>query len=148
MRLNRIGALLAISLAACTSAPVKTPTPSNPAANGPGLAVGVPPDSPARSPAESAEAHNANVCRQTMQHDERKYTKGGLYAPDVADAHPDCELDVSLLGEPVPREPALPSMILSRSAAMPRSATLTVPSAAKRRFAGLMSRWTMPLRWA
>lgn len=104
MRLNRIGALLAIALAACTSTPVKTPTPSSPAENGPGLAVIAQPDSLARAPAESAEAHNANVCRQTMQHDERKYTKGGLYAPDVADAHPDGELDISLLQEPVPRD--------------------------------------------
>jgi rare lipoprotein A len=38
-----------------------------------------------------------------MQHDERNYTKGGLYAPNVADAHPDGELDISLLQEPTPR---------------------------------------------
>ena len=53
--------------------------------------------------ADEAERNNARVCRQVMQHDERNYTKGGLYAPGVADAHPDGELDVSLLKEPVPR---------------------------------------------
>lgn len=50
-----------------------------------------------------AEQNNAKVCRQVMQHDERNYTRGGLYAPGVADAHPDGELDVSLLREPEPR---------------------------------------------
>jgi rare lipoprotein A len=104
MRLNRTGALLAIALAACTSAPVKTPSASKPVAKQPDSAVIAQPDSPVPAPAGSAEAHNAKVCRQTMQHDERRYTKGGLYAPDVADAHPDGELDVSLLEEPEPRE--------------------------------------------
>lgn len=104
MRLDRAGALLAISLAACSSAPVKTPAPSNPAADGPGPAAIAQPDSAPRAPAGTAEAQNANVCRQTMRHDERNYTAGGLYAPDVADAHPDGELDISLLREPVPRD--------------------------------------------
>lgn len=104
MRLNRAGALLAISLAACASAPVKTPAPSIPAANGPGPAAIAQPDSAPRAPTGTAEAHNANVCRQTMRHDERNYTAGGLYAPDVADAHPDGELDISLLREPEPRD--------------------------------------------
>jgi rare lipoprotein A len=104
MRLNRLGTLLAVSLAACTSAPVKRSPESAPAARLPASAVPAQPDSLPRPPAGTAEAHNAAVCRQTMQHDERNYTAGGLYAPDVADAHPDGELDISLLQEPVPRD--------------------------------------------
>ena len=100
MKLNRFAALLAVLLAACTSAPVKTPSTPNAAAGEPAI---VQPESVPRKGTESAEAHNAKVCRQTMQHDERNYTKGGLYAPNVADAHPDGELDVSLLQEPTPR---------------------------------------------
>lgn len=102
MRLNRFGSLLVVLLAACTSAPVKTPPVPETAPSGQQAEEA----QLGRAPAavmSSAEAHNANVCRQTMQHDERNYTKGGLYAPDVADAHPDGELDVSLLQEPTPR---------------------------------------------
>ena len=101
MKLSRFGVLLAVALAACTSAPVKPPPAPKPAADEQ-LAI-VQPESAPRNGTESAEAHNAKVCRQTMQHDERNYTKGGLYAPDVADAHPDGELDVSLLQQPTPR---------------------------------------------
>jgi rare lipoprotein A len=63
------------------------------------------PASSVETPSEkaAAENHNAKVCRQVMQHDESKYTAGGLYAPDIDDAHPDGELDISLLQEPVPR---------------------------------------------
>jgi rare lipoprotein A len=100
MKLNRFPALLALLLAACTSAPVKTPSAPKVAAGEPAI---VQPESMPRKGTESAEAHNAKVCRQTMQHDERNYTKGGLYAPNVADAHPDGELDISLLQEPTPR---------------------------------------------
>ncbi len=101
MKLSRFGVLLAVALAACTSAPVKPPPAPKPAADEQPAIVA--PESVPRNGMESAEAHNAKVCRQTMQHDERNYTKGGLYAPDVADAHPDGELDVSLLQQPTPR---------------------------------------------
>ena len=101
MKLSRFGVLLAVALAACTSAPVKPPPAPKHAADEQ-LAI-VQPESVPRNGTESAEAHNAKVCRQTMQHDERNYTKGGLYAPNVADAHPDGELDVSLLQQPTPR---------------------------------------------
>ncbi|HWR95680.1 MAG TPA: septal ring lytic transglycosylase RlpA family protein [Arenimonas sp.] len=104
MRLNRLGALLAVALAACTSAPVKRPPASTPATQLPEPAAPAQPGSLPQAPAGTAEAHNAAVCRQTMQHDERNYTAGGLYAPDVADAHPDGELDISLLQEPMPRD--------------------------------------------
>jgi len=104
MRPNHFGMLLAVLLAACTTAPVKPIAPApDPVASGPMQAEAVQPCSGPDLGRESAEAHNAKVCRQTMQHDESNYTKGGLYAPSVADAHPDGELDVSLLQEPMPR---------------------------------------------
>ena len=85
-------------LVACSSTPKKTPP-------APGTVVPLPeaPEPPAADNAE-AMANNARVCRQVMQHDESRYTAGGLYAPGVADAHPDGELDVSLLQEPEPRD--------------------------------------------
>ncbi len=98
MSAMRFAPVLALLLAACGTAPVKRD--------------GVPPSAPVQPPvsapeatqaAGEAERNNARVCRQVMRHDERNYTAGGLYAPGVADAHPDGELDVSLLREPVPR---------------------------------------------
>ena len=102
MTASKYAPLLVLMLAACSSAPPR-PEVSAPSASKP-LQAQVPavtalvPDS-----AGEAERTNARICRQVMQHDERNYTKGGLYAPGVADAHPDGELDVSLLEEPVPR---------------------------------------------
>lgn len=93
-------ALLIMALGACSSAPERplpveqkqTPRPQPQS------------DSQTRSAISDAESNNARVCRQVMTHDERNYTRGGLYAPGVSDAHPDGELDVSLLQEPTPRE--------------------------------------------
>lgn len=99
----RFAPLLALTLAACGSAPVKRETPPQPQDTPPAApAVSAPAGETAQA-AGDAERNNARVCRQVMQHDERNYTAGGLYAPGVADAHPDGELDVSLLREPVPR---------------------------------------------
>ncbi|WP_395771593.1 septal ring lytic transglycosylase RlpA family protein [Arenimonas sp.] len=97
--------LLALMLAACSSAPPR------PEVSSPALLQPPPQPSQAQTPTVSslpessgeAERNNARVCRQVMQHDERNYTKGGLYAPGIADAHPDGELDIRLLKEPVPR---------------------------------------------
>ena len=98
----RYAPLLALMLAACSSAP---PRPEQRVPSSPQAPQTQTPAVPLPLPAGAGEAerNNARVCRQVMQHDERNYTKGGLYAPDVADAHPDGELDVSLLKEPVPR---------------------------------------------
>lgn len=103
MSLRYCAPLLALMLAACAGNPAKSPvkTQSDPAAP-----VAAQPD-PGETPAKAdgpAEDNNARVCRQVMQHDESQYTAGGLYAPGVADAHPDGELDVSLLQEPEPRD--------------------------------------------
>lgn len=97
MRFRFCVPLLLLMLAACSSTPKKVATPQ---VSGPST-----PASSADQAGENegAESHNAKVCRQVMQHDESKYTAGGLYAPDIDDAHPDGELDISLLQEPVPR---------------------------------------------
>jgi rare lipoprotein A len=94
-----ICAVLALLLSACAQTPKKKIANQVPA---PVSSAPIPTPSlpPSAGPAEQG---NAKVCRQVMQHDERNYTKGGLYAPGVADAHPDGELDVSLLREPEPR---------------------------------------------
>lgn len=89
--------LLALMLAACSSAPKKMPAQQEPP-----LAAQTVPEPPSGG-GNAAESHNAKVCRQVMQHDEKNYTAGGLYAPGVADAHPDGELDVSQLQQPEPR---------------------------------------------
>ncbi len=96
MKLRFCAPLLLLMLAACSSAPKKVVTPPDSIPSLPASTV---------EPSENvaAESHNAKVCRQVMQHDESKYTAGGLYAPDIDDAHPDGELDISLLQEPVPR---------------------------------------------
>ena len=90
--------LLALMLAACSSVPKKMPAQQEPP-----LAAQTVPEPPSGG-GNAAESHNAKVCRQVMQHDERNYTAGGLYAPGVADAHPDGELDVSQLQQPEPRD--------------------------------------------
>ncbi len=103
MSATRLVPLLALALAACSSAPVKRDdAPAPPRTGSAQTPSAVRPDEAAQA-AGDAERNNARVCRQVMQHDERNYTAGGLYAPGVADAHPDGELDVSLLREPVPR---------------------------------------------
>ena len=105
MSSNRFGLLLVLVLAACSSAPIKPPSnnsePSKPVAVSEYVQPQPPPLS--QNTVESAELHNAKVCRQTMQHDERNYTAGGLYAPGVSDASPDGDLDISKLQEPIPR---------------------------------------------
>jgi rare lipoprotein A len=90
--------LLLLFLAACTSAPKKVTPPQDSAPSLPAGNVETP------GAKQAAESHNAKVCRQVMQHDESNYTAGGLYAPGVADAHPDGELDISLLQQPEPRD--------------------------------------------
>ncbi len=93
-------ALLSLALGACSSVPERRPEPEQKQAPRPPSKS----NSDTQSAPSDAESNNARVCRQVMNHDERNYTRGGLYAPGVSDAHPDGELDVSLLQEPTPRE--------------------------------------------
>ena len=99
MNFNYFGLLLVIFLAACSGAPTKTEKNKYTAVN---------PSQDSDEIVETeytsvAENKNAQVCKQTMQHDERNYTAGGLYAPGISDASPIGDLDVSQLQEPMPR---------------------------------------------
>ena len=99
MKVNYFGLLLVIFLVACSSAPTKTEKNKY---------TSVVPSQDSDEIVETeytsvAEINNAQVCKQTMQHDERNYTAGGLYAPGVSDASPIGELDISQLQEPTPR---------------------------------------------
>jgi rare lipoprotein A len=99
MRLNRLAYLLVLILAACSTAPTKpqksTYTNANPRQDSDEIVE--------TEYTSVAENNNAQVCRQTMQHDERNYTAGGLYAPGISDASPLGDLDISRLQEPIPR---------------------------------------------
>ena len=93
---------LGLLLTACSTAPSKPMAPRQPEAS---VATPDQAEQPTTKNTD-AESRNAKVCRQVMQHDESKYTAGGLYAPGVSDAPPVGELDISLLQEPMPRNEA------------------------------------------
>ena len=99
MKAKRFGLPLVLLLVACSSTPTKTEKNKYTAVN---------PSQDSDEIVETeyssvAEINNAQVCKQTMQHDERNYTAGGLYAPGVSDASPIGDLDISQLREPTPR---------------------------------------------
>jgi len=107
---NKLFALMSVLLlAACSSAPVKSPSTSYSHVKLPISAHT--PVTPRQDSDEIVEIeytsvaanNNAQVCRQTMQHDERNYTAGGLYAPGISDASPLGDLDINQLQEPTPR---------------------------------------------
>lgn len=107
MKPIRILPVFLVVLAACSQTPVRpekleptTPLPL------PQAMLPLPPVPVLPEASGDAERNNARVCRQVMHHDARNYRAGGLYAPDVADAHPDGELDIHLLKEPIPRQEA------------------------------------------
>jgi rare lipoprotein A len=70
-----------------------------------------PPPSPSSSPPPSSgsahtshkPAHGKDPCAPIIEHDERHYTAGGLYAPHISDSAPIGAIDVSKLVEPTPR---------------------------------------------
>lgn len=99
MTYKYVGFALVVFLVACSSAPTKTEKNKYTAVN---------PSQDSDEIVETeyttvAEINNAQVCKQTMQHDERNYTAGGLYAPGISDASPIGDLDISQLREPTPR---------------------------------------------
>jgi rare lipoprotein A len=104
---KHLGLALLLLLAACSSAPTKqlpsATTLSMPVANAPEPVAVLQQENPSQDNVDSVEVHNAKVCRQIIQHDERNYTAGGLYAPHISDASPDGNLDISKLQEPTPR---------------------------------------------
>ncbi|HWS39670.1 MAG TPA: septal ring lytic transglycosylase RlpA family protein, partial [Arenimonas sp.] len=108
MNSHRFGLLLVLGLAACSSTPNKPDTPSNADRPGKTRYTEVNPKLDSDEIVETeytsvAENNNAQVCRQTMKHDERNYTAGGLYAPGISDASPLGDLDISRLQEPTPK---------------------------------------------
>jgi len=97
--------LLALTLAACSSAPKKSPPPSTAASD----------------PREPVQAHVANAgCigkYKPAQEDlgtRGNYKAGGLYAPGVADTTPDYVPDVDCIAEPIVTN-ELPSKVGNRS---------------------------------
>lgn len=108
MNSHRFGLLLVLGLAACSSTPNKPDRPSNADKPDKTRYTEVNPKLDSDEIVETeytsvAENNNAQVCRQTMRHDERNYTAGGLYAPGISDASPLGDLDISRLQEPTPK---------------------------------------------
>ncbi len=93
-------ALLASALAACGGNDVRE-SPSGPVPVRGGGSAAPAPAGPPVNPLEGEGPPPA--CAVVVDHDERHYTPGGLYAPHLEDAAPEVELDVSGLPEPVPR---------------------------------------------
>lgn len=91
--------LLSAGLVACGHAPKRHAPP-------PSASPGSVRPAPSTSrPAEAANERAAiNHCLPTRRHDEGDYTPGGLYAPDVADAGPAGDVDLSAVPEQVPRD--------------------------------------------
>jgi rare lipoprotein A len=102
MNRQRFGVMFVLLMSACSSVPNKSLSPEK-LKSSPQVSEALP-GSLSMTNTERAENHNAQVCRQTMQHDERNYTAGGLYAPGISDASPQGELDISDLLEPIPRD--------------------------------------------
>jgi rare lipoprotein A len=85
--------VLVVFLAACAGNPQKSPSTAQQLGDA------------ERARAESLPAPAAadDPCAPTRVHRDSDYTRGGLYAPGVADGRPAREIDVSKLAEPVPR---------------------------------------------
>ncbi|MEO6171943.1 MAG: septal ring lytic transglycosylase RlpA family protein [Arenimonas sp.] len=49
----------------------------------------------------------SDPCAPIYQHDERNYTAGGLYAPELSDSAPASAIDISKLVEPIPKSEPL-----------------------------------------
>ncbi|MFC4729200.1 septal ring lytic transglycosylase RlpA family protein, partial [Coralloluteibacterium thermophilus] len=82
--------LLALALAACGGRKTRPGSVPQPLGEG----------APARvTPLAAGE----DPCAVVLQHDERWYTPGGLYAPHIRDGRPSVQLDVANLPEPVPQ---------------------------------------------
>ncbi len=108
MSSNRFVFVLIIALSACSSAPIKQANRTNQTTHSKTEYTAINPRQDTDEIVETeyttqAENNNAQVCRQTMQHDERNYTAGGLYAPGISDASPLGDLEISQLQEPTPR---------------------------------------------
>lgn len=86
-------------LAACGHSPSRPSHPSPPNNEAPASSWQAPPRETA-----GESARGVDPCAPTRVHRDSDYTRGGLYAPGVADGRPDLAIDVSALPEPVPRD--------------------------------------------
>ena len=93
--------LLAITLAACSSAPKKSPPPSA------DIGKGAPPPSASAAPQSGCSKAYAPAQEDVSKRGD--YKAGGLYAPGVADTTPDYVPDVDCIAEPrISDEPRSP----------------------------------------
>ena len=99
-----IAALLILSLAACASKPVQKPRQN--------ATQVFRQHSPTASPTgqnggnvlqQNSYAEKHDPCAPIYEHDERHYTAGGLYAPQLSDSAPASAIDASKLIEPTPK---------------------------------------------
>jgi rare lipoprotein A len=93
---RRLAPVLLVFLAACAGNPQKSPSTAHQLGDA------------ERARAESLPTQAAvdDPCAPTRVHRDSDYTRGGRYAPGVADGRPAREIDVSNLAEPVPRREA------------------------------------------
>jgi len=91
--------LLAFSLAGCPGKPARksheAPTPSRHDSSS---------NRNNTAPSERvADSEKHDPCAPIYEHDERRYTAGGLYAPELSDSAPPSGIDVDRLIEPTPK---------------------------------------------
>ena len=108
MKWPLIAALLILLLAACASKPERKPnqTATQTARQNPL------PTSPTSRSGDNLSPQNSHAekhdpCAPIYQHDERHYTAGGLYAPQLSDSAPASAIDASKLTEPTPKSEPL-----------------------------------------
>jgi rare lipoprotein A len=94
-----LSVLLALTLSSCASKPErrshKSPTPAaqkNRSSN----------QTNNRFEHRNSDSQKTDPCAPVYQHDESRYTPGGLYAPELSDSAPISAIDVSQLIEPTP----------------------------------------------
>jgi len=99
MRWAITATILVLSLAGCAGKPARkshdAPTPTRHDSSSRQNK-----DTPSQAIAES-EKHDP--CAPIYEHDEKRYTAGGLYAPELSDSAPPSGIDVDRLTEPTPK---------------------------------------------
>jgi rare lipoprotein A len=104
MKHSVTAALMLLSLAACASKPERRPNESRDST--------ARHDSSSNQTGMSSSQHSPNAqekdpCAPIYEHDERHYTAGGLYAPQLSDSAPVSAIEVDKLTEPMPRQEQL-----------------------------------------
>ncbi|MGH8107223.1 MAG: septal ring lytic transglycosylase RlpA family protein [Arenimonas sp.] len=96
-------AILLVSLTACASKPErKTHEPAASTRRDPS-----PAQVPDRRENTQRDAEVHDPCAPIYEHDEKHYTAGGLYAPQLSDSAPVSAIDVDKLIEPAPKQEPL-----------------------------------------